>query len=89
MGCVQAFAVFNLVIEHLADDAADYAPGILQLLPQVWESARGQSLLRIQARPSPTSLANLKTYMCPPAQPTSRCCRMPHVRALEPKLPCR
>lgn len=43
------FNLFNLIIERLGDDVKPYGPGILQLLPAVWQ-AEGQSLLRIQVR---------------------------------------
>ena len=46
--CLQVFNLFNLIIERLGDDAKPYGPGILQLLPAVWQQAEGQSLLRIQ-----------------------------------------
>ena len=45
---LQVFNLFNLIIERLGDDAKPYGPGILQLLPAVWQQAEGQSLLRIQ-----------------------------------------
>lgn len=46
---LQVFNLFNLIIERLGDNVKPYGPGILQLLPTVWQQAEGQSLLRIQA----------------------------------------
>ena len=44
----QAFNLINLIIDRLGPSIKPYAPGLLQLLPAVWERAEGQSLLRIQ-----------------------------------------
>lgn len=45
-----AFSLLDLVVDRLADGARPYAPGLLALLPSVWQQAEGQSLLRIQVR---------------------------------------
>lgn len=42
------FNLVNLIIDRLGSSIRPYAPGLLQLLPAVWEQAEGQSLLRIQ-----------------------------------------
>lgn len=36
------------LLRRLADSVKPYAPGLLGLLPTVWQQAEGQSLLRIQ-----------------------------------------
>lgn len=43
-----AFSLLDLVVDRLADGVRPYAPGLLALLPSVWQQAEGQSLLRIQ-----------------------------------------
>ena len=43
-----AFSLLDLVVDRLADGVRPYAPGLLSLLPSVWQQAEGQSLLRIQ-----------------------------------------
>jgi hypothetical protein len=48
---LQAFNLINLIIDRLGVSIRPYAPGLLQLLPAVWERAEGQSLLRIQVGP--------------------------------------
>lgn len=45
-----AFSLLDLIVDRLADGVKPYAPGLLALLPSVWQQAEGQSLLRIQAR---------------------------------------
>ena len=58
--CLQVFNLFNLIIERLGDDVRPYGPGILQLLPAVWQQAEGQSLLRIQVRTTSVYLVLLR-----------------------------
>ena len=43
-----AFSLLDLVVDRLAEGVRPYAPGLLALLPSVWQQAEGQSLLRIQ-----------------------------------------
>lgn len=43
-----AFSLLDLIVDRLADGVKPYAPGLLALLPSVWQQAEGQSLLRIQ-----------------------------------------
>ena len=43
----------NLIIGRLGDSVKPFAEGLLQLLPEVWQDAEGQSLLRIQVRSLP------------------------------------
>lgn len=45
---LEIFALINLIIDRLGDKAAAFAPGLLQLIPAVWQGAEAQSLLRIQ-----------------------------------------
>ena len=48
MACLQIFGLMNLIIDRLGDSIKPFAEGLLQLLPEVWQDAEGQSLLRIQ-----------------------------------------
>ncbi len=72
---LQVFNLFNLIIERLGEDAKPYGPGILQLLPAVWQQAEGQSLLRIQVIPQdwvvPAPFPAVST--CASIQPTWSC----------------
>ena len=61
---MQVFNLFNLIIERLGDDVKPYAPGILQLLPAVWQQAEGQSLLRIQVKTQLQALTSVLLRMC-------------------------
>ncbi len=45
---VEIFSLISLIIDRLGPSAAAYSPGLLSLLPSIWEGAEGQSLLRIQ-----------------------------------------
>ena len=45
---LSAFSLLDLVVDRLADGVRPYAPGLLSLLPSVWQQAERQSLLRIQ-----------------------------------------
>ncbi|KAK9844039.1 hypothetical protein WJX81_002691 [Elliptochloris bilobata] len=56
---LQAFSLFNEVIERLADGIRPYADAILQLLPAVWHRAEGQPLLRIQVLTALQRLLNV------------------------------
>ncbi len=47
---MQAFSLFSVIIDRLGDEVRPFAAGILQLLPEVWSHAEGQSLMRIQVR---------------------------------------
>ena len=38
----------NLIIDRLGDSVKPFAEGLLRLLPEIWQDAEGQSLLRIQ-----------------------------------------
>lgn len=40
----------NLIIDRLGDSVKPFAEGLLRLLPEIWQDAEGQSLLRIQVR---------------------------------------
>ena len=46
--CLQIFGLMNLIIDRLGDSVKPFAEGLLRLLPEVWQDAEGQSLLRIQ-----------------------------------------
>jgi hypothetical protein len=45
---LEIFSVLNLVIDHLQEKTRDCAPIILEMVPRLWDSSEGQSLLRIQ-----------------------------------------
>lgn len=45
---VKIFSLISLIIDRLGPGAAAFSPGLLSLLPSIWEAAEGQSLLRIQ-----------------------------------------
>ena len=45
---LEVFSVLNLVIDHLQEKTIECAPMILNMIPTLWESSEGQSLLRIQ-----------------------------------------
>lgn len=45
---LEIFSVLNLVIDHLQEKTRDCAPAILEMIPRLWDSSEGQSLLRIQ-----------------------------------------
>ena len=45
---LQIFGLMNLIIDRLGDSVKPFAEGLLRLLPEVWQDAEGQSLLRIQ-----------------------------------------
>ena len=49
----------NLIIDRLGDSVKPFAEGLLQLLPEVWQDAEGQSLLRIQVRSLPMLQLNI------------------------------
>jgi hypothetical protein len=49
----QVFGLMNLVIERLGEDITPHVQGLLPLLPQIWQSAHDQSLLRIQVGGGP------------------------------------
>jgi hypothetical protein len=40
----------NIIIEQLGEDITPHVQGLLPLLPQIWQDAHDQSLLRIQVR---------------------------------------
>ena len=61
---LQVFNLFNLIIERLGEDAKPYGPGILQLLPAVWQQAEGQSLLRIQVNSQGDSVSIAVCCIC-------------------------
>ena len=42
----------NLIIDRLGDSVKPFAEGLLRLLPEIWQDAEGQSLLRIQVGPA-------------------------------------
>lgn len=44
----QVFGLMNLIIERLGEDITPHVQGLLPLLPQIWQEANDQSLLRIQ-----------------------------------------
>lgn len=44
----QVFGLMNLIIERLGEDITLHVQGLLPLLPQIWQEANDQSLLRIQ-----------------------------------------
>ena len=66
---VEIFALINLIIDRLGEGAAAYAAGLLSLLPSVWESAEGQSLLRIQVMLALQRLVHALGPECPIAYP--------------------
>ena len=45
---LEVFSVLNLVIDHLQEKTIECAPMILNMIPALWDSSEGQSLLRIQ-----------------------------------------
>lgn len=45
---LEVFSLLNLVIDHMGDQTLQCAPCILHLIPSLWTSSEGQSLLRIQ-----------------------------------------
>ncbi|DBA79077.1 hypothetical protein WJX77_002150 [Trebouxia sp. C0004] len=45
---LQIFGLMNLIIDRLGDSVKPFAEGLLRLLPEIWQDAEGQSLLRIQ-----------------------------------------
>ena len=45
---VQVFGLLNIIIERLGEDINPHVQGLLPLLPQLWQEAHDQSLLRIQ-----------------------------------------
>ncbi len=45
---MQIFGLMNLIIDRLGDSVKPFAEGLLRLLPEIWQDAEGQSLLRIQ-----------------------------------------
>lgn len=45
---LEVFSVLNLVIDHLQERTIECAPVILQMIPELWQRAEGQSLLKIQ-----------------------------------------
>lgn len=45
---LEVFSLLNLVIDHLGEKTHECAPIILSLIPALWNSSEGQSLLRIQ-----------------------------------------
>jgi hypothetical protein len=42
------FSLLDLIVDRLSEGVKPYAPGLLALLPSVWQQAEGQSLLRMQ-----------------------------------------
>lgn len=66
---VEIFALINLIIDRLGEGAAAYATGLLSLLPSVWESAEGQSLLRIQVMLALQRLVHALGPECPVTYP--------------------
>lgn len=44
----QVFSLLNLTIERLGPEVIPHVGALLPLLPEVWQQAEGQSLLRIQ-----------------------------------------
>lgn len=48
--CFQVFALINLLIERCGEALKPLVMQLAGALPQLWEQAEGQSLLRIQAR---------------------------------------
>lgn len=47
----QVFGLINIVIERMGEDITPSVQGLLPLLPQIWQDAHDQSLLRIQVNP--------------------------------------
>jgi hypothetical protein len=47
---LQVFGLINIIIERLGEDIVPHVQGLLPLLPQIWQGASDQSLLRIQVR---------------------------------------
>lgn len=45
---VQIFNFINVLVDRLGDEIKPLAPGLLQLIPGLWTTSEGQSLLRIQ-----------------------------------------
>lgn len=52
------FSLVNLVVDRLGAEVAPHAPGLLALLPAVWEAADGQELLRMQVLVTMARLCN-------------------------------
>ena len=52
----------NLIIDRLGDSIKPFAEGLLQLLPEVWQDAEGQSLLRIQVSLASRQLQSFSTH---------------------------
>lgn len=45
---MQIFNFINVLVDRLGDEIKPLAPGLLQLIPGLWTTSEGQSLLRIQ-----------------------------------------
>jgi hypothetical protein len=61
----QVFGLINIIIERLGEDIVPHVQGLLPLLPQIWQGASDQSLLRIQVRTSLLALATKRLrHMC-------------------------
>ncbi len=58
---LQIFGLVNMIIDRLDDSVKPFAEGLLRLLPDIWQDAEGQSLLRIQVSPA---YACLISVMC-------------------------
>lgn len=52
------FSLVNLVVDRLGTEVVPHAPGLLALLPAVWEAADGQELLRMQVLVTMARLCN-------------------------------
>jgi len=63
------FSLLNLIIERLGPEVRPFCDAILQLLPSVWRSAEGQSLLRIQVLAALQLLVNVLGTDSPAAYP--------------------
>jgi hypothetical protein len=55
----QVFGLINIVIERMGEDITPSVQGLLPLLPQIWQEAHDQSLLRIQVGGAQPSISNV------------------------------
>jgi hypothetical protein len=55
----QVFGLINIVIERMGEDITPSVQGLLPLLPQIWQDAHDQSLLRIQVGGAQPSIRDL------------------------------
>eukprot|EP00889_Picochlorum_renovo_P006610 jgi/Picre1/33640/NNA_001120.t1 len=61
---LEVFSVLNLVIDHLQERTIECAPVILQMIPELWQRAEGQSLLKIQIMLALQRLKQPGSYKC-------------------------